>query len=108
MPRRTNRSTPGGVDHGLEIGDEVVEGERVHIPVREPVAPLVVADGTVVAAQLSEPVPPDGTLPVELEGVEPVCHLDEGRALADGRPRDAHAVPGGAETDLLLDLAWIP
>ncbi len=91
-----------GVDDGLEVADEGVEGDVVTVPVGQAVAALVVAQQRVALGQPADHVPPDRALPVELQVVQPVGGLDERGPLPGGRPGNAGAVGGRAEPDLLL------
>ena len=56
----------------------------------------------VIGGKLAKPRPPQRALEVEFQMVEPVGHLDQGRAPAERSTGDANAVRGGAETDLLV------
>src|SRR5512147_2931802 len=49
-------------------------------------------------------MPPNRALPIELQMVQPVCGLDQRRAVAGGGERDAHTVRRRAEPDVLLFL----
>ena len=90
-----------GVDHRLKIRDEGVQREIRHFPVGQTIASLVVADQAIAPGQLTEPVAPNRTPPVELEVVEPVGSFDEGEALSDRGPCEAHTVGSGAVADHL-------
>src|SRR5207247_10969070 len=73
----------------------------VELAVREPAAALVVADERAPAAQIADPVPPDGASPLVVEVRHPVARLDERWSLAVDRVREPHAVERGAEAGLV-------
>src|SRR3954454_23457088 len=91
---------PGCVDHGCEVVDESVEA-KLGVPVRQPVAALVIANELEVVRQLGDPATPDGTVEIEFQMVEPVSSLDEARPVPDDGPCDSSAVGCFAVFDLL-------
>src|SRR6185437_5322535 len=89
------------VDDGLEIADPGLERELVDRPVGEAAAALVVADQSVIAGQLPDPVAPDRALAVVLEVTEPVGRLHQRLAAPAGGVGDTRSVGCGAEADPL-------
>ena len=92
---------PARIDDALQVGDHRLEGKVGHVPVRQAVAALVVANKRVPLRQAVDPVLPDRALPVELEVRHPVGRPNDRRARARQRVGDPHAVGRRAEADLL-------
>ena len=70
-------------------------------PVREAAAPLVVSHHRVPLRQPVEPMPPERTLPVELQMGEPARRPHQRWPAPVNRIREPNAVRRGAESDLL-------
>ncbi len=92
---------PGGVGDGLEVGDPRFEAEVGDVPVRHPVAALVVADHGGDPAEVEQEMPPHRALPVVLEVAEPAGGEDQRRPAAVDGVGDARAVRAAAEPDVL-------
>ena len=73
------------IHHRAQIRDEVFERDRRRLPVRQPIAALVVANELAVFDEVADPVAPHRAVPVMLEVVQPVGGLHQGPALADDR-----------------------
>ena len=101
-PEQREAVEPDGVDDELEVVDPVVEAEVVDVPVRQPAAPLVVADQRAAVGEALQPVPPDRVLEVVVEVGQPVGRLDEHRPRAHRGVGDAGAVGRRAEADRLV------
>jgi len=65
---------------------------------------VVVADGSMLARKLDQPVAPERDAAVEVEVAQPVGGLDEGRTGAERREGEPGAVGGEAELDLLVEI----
>src|SRR5262249_50937858 len=89
------------INDGLEIAHESIEGNVVHLPVREPVAAGVVADQSMLGGNLAQQVAPDWALPIVFEVIEPVRGLYHHRTVANLRVGDTDAVTGGADLNFL-------
>ena len=93
------------VDDSLEVADQRLERDVLHVPVRHPRGALVVVHQPVAHRQVTQEVAPDDALPVMAEVGQPVRRLDQRRAAAGHRVRQSHAVGRGAEADLLRSAA---
>src|SRR5262249_54832767 len=67
------------VHHGFQIAHPGIEGELRDIPIRQPASALVIANESMPARKLGEPMAPDRAAPIVLEVRQPVGNLDEGR-----------------------------
>ncbi|MNR13798.1 hypothetical protein D3C85_1302260 [compost metagenome] len=92
----------GGVHDGFEITQPRLEGQVIHVAVREATATFVVAHERVVLRQRAQHVAPDRTPHVEFEVAHPVGGLHERRSAARDGIRQSHPVTAGAKAYLLL------
>ena len=68
-PQKRKPLKTRGIDDRFQIADECFEGNIVNVPVREPIAPLVIPDQQVILRKLLEQMTPNGALPIILEVV---------------------------------------
>ena len=66
-----------GVDHRFEIVHEPLECDVRDLTVRQPIAPRVVSDESVLAGQFLVEMPPDRTFEIEFDVGHPVPGLDQ-------------------------------
>src|SRR5262249_54351868 len=73
----------------------------IDVALGETVAAAIVAEKTVSAGEVADPMTPDGAAPLEVEMIKAVGDAHDGRARADGGVGDAHVVGSYAEAYLL-------
>jgi hypothetical protein len=92
---------PQAIGDALEVVDEGLERQIGRVPVRQPVAALVIPDQRPAGAKFLDPVPPQRAVPIIFQMVEPIGGLDQRRALAGDRECELGAVGRRAMADLL-------
>src|SRR4051812_8578852 len=73
-------------DDVLEIANPALERQLLDVAVRHPATAFVPAQEPEVAAEKTNPMPPDGTLELVLQVAQPVGRLDEDGPRADLGP----------------------
>jgi hypothetical protein len=86
---------------GLQIRNARVKRHVLDVAIGEAAAALVISEHHVPVGQCLEPVPPYGTLPVELQVGEPRGRPDQRAASPVDRVGQASAISGAAESDFL-------
>src|SRR6516225_10880872 len=92
---------PNCVDQLVEIAHPRSEREILDVPVREPIATLIVAEQRVVLCKLLDPVRPDRTLPLEFQMVKPIRGFDERWTVSAPGVGDVHSIFGYERPNLL-------
>src|SRR5262249_45760414 len=86
-----------GVDDLLKIVNPRFEGNVFNFPVGKPAPASVVAHQAEVVAEIANPVPPNRTIPFEVNVVETVGDFDDGVTVADCGVGKTNAVIGDAK-----------
>src|SRR3984893_15895734 len=90
-----------GVNHCFEVAHERLERNLRHIPVRKAATALVIADETELRRQAGQQRRPDRALPIVLDVVEPVAHLDHRHTVSGGCDSKIHPIRRSKETYIL-------
>src|SRR5208282_3371996 len=80
------------IDDCCKVVDPRIQRYLIHVPIRQACAARIVTDQPMIARKPDKKMPPDRTLPIVFQMVQPVSGLDQRRTFSANGVSQAHAV----------------